>query len=74
MKSTVVVTGATGVQGGGVVNALLEHPDAFHIRAITRNAASNKAEELTQKGVEVVQGDLNDHNSLVQASSSCLDC
>ncbi len=70
MKSTVVVTGATGNQGGGVVQALLQHPETFHVRAITRNPASNQASALTQQGVEVIQGDLNDLNSLVQASSS----
>ena len=41
-KPVIVVTGATGQQGGSVVKFLLED-DGFRIRAVTRNPDSPKA-------------------------------
>jgi uncharacterized protein YbjT (DUF2867 family) len=58
----IVVTGATGLQGGAVTRHL--HRDGWHIRALTRNAASKKAQALAASGVEVVQGDMADAVSL----------
>lgn len=55
---TVLVTGATGRQGGAVVRHLL--PKGWKLRALTRNAATHVAKELAGQGVEVVQGDLED--------------
>jgi uncharacterized protein YbjT (DUF2867 family) len=64
----IAVTGATGAQGGALVRALLEHPESgFMPRAITRNPSSVKAQELAALGVEVVQADLNDRDSLIAA-------
>lgn len=40
-KKVVAVTGATGAQGGAVVSALLEL-GSYTVRAITRNAESDK--------------------------------
>ena len=40
-KKTIVVVGATGAQGGGLVRAILNDPDGpFRARALTRNAHS----------------------------------
>jgi uncharacterized protein YbjT (DUF2867 family) len=67
-KRLIVVTGATGQQGGAVVRALLKyHSDDFIIRAVTRNVDSEKAKELKKIGIEVVKGDFNDVNSLKEA-------
>jgi len=55
-KQTITVLGATGLQGGSVVNALLA--GGFHVRGITRDAKSAAAEALTKKGVEVVEGNI----------------
>lgn len=57
----VLVTGATGTQGGSVVDALLsgDHGD-WSIRALTRDASSDRARALADRGVEVVAGDLTD--------------
>ena len=63
--SRILVTGATGQQGGSVVNALL---DAGHeVRALTRNAQSDKAQALEGRGVELAQGDFTDRSSLEKA-------
>ena len=62
----VLVTGATGNQGGSVVQALLAR--GHRVRGLTRNAASPAAEGLRQQGVEVVVGDFTDQDSLVRAA------
>jgi uncharacterized protein YbjT (DUF2867 family) len=59
---TVLVTGATGRQGGAVVRHMI--PKGWRLRALTRNPASNAAIELARQGVEVIQGDLEDPCSL----------
>ena len=58
----IVVTGATGLQGGAVTRHLLK--DGWHVRALTRNAASKPAQALATSGVEVVQGDMGEATSL----------
>lgn len=66
MTKIIAVTGATGAQGGGVVNVLLKTP-GWKVRAITRNPTGDKAKALAARGVEVVQGNLDDEDSLVKA-------
>ncbi len=56
------VIGATGQQGGAVVEALLNR--AIQVRAATRNPNGDKARALTQRGVEVVYADLEDERSV----------
>ena len=64
----IAVTGATGAQGGGLIRAILAHPDGgFSVRAVTRNPDSEKARALAALGVEVVKADLDDEASLVAA-------
>jgi uncharacterized protein YbjT (DUF2867 family) len=64
----IAVTGATGAQGGGLVRAILAHPDGgFSARAITRDPSSEKAQALAALGVEVVQADLDDEASVAAA-------
>lgn len=54
----ITVYGATGTQGGSVVNSLLENKSGnFKIRGITRNPDSDKAKALAARGVEVVKAD-----------------
>jgi uncharacterized protein YbjT (DUF2867 family) len=62
----VLVTGATGKQGGAVVEALLTR--GHQVRALTRNAASPAANRLRQQGVEIAVGDFTDHDSIVRAA------
>lgn len=63
----VLVTGATGKQGGAVAKHLLAQ--GIEVRALTRNTSSAKAEKLRQAGAQLVQGDLNDRASLDRALS-----
>lgn len=61
----VLVAGATGNQGGAVVQALLAR--GHQVRALTRNAASPAANRLRDQGVEIAVGDFTDHDSLMRA-------
>lgn len=61
----VLVTGATGRQGGAVVRHMV--PNGWKLRALTRKPASHIAKELARQGVEVVEGDLQDPPSLDRA-------
>jgi uncharacterized protein YbjT (DUF2867 family) len=67
-KKIIAVIGATGAQGGGLVRAILNDPSGeFTARAITRNANSDKAKELSNLGVEVVEADVDDKISVKNA-------
>ena len=67
-KKTIVVAGATGAQGGGLVRAILNDPDgSFAARGITRNVDSDKARALAEAGAEVVAADFDDAESLDRA-------
>jgi hypothetical protein len=66
MSKIVTVVGATGMQGGSVVQSLL-HAKDYAIRAITRSRQSDKAKALLAQGVEVVEADINDLESLKAA-------
>ncbi|ETS84714.1 hypothetical protein PFICI_02739 [Pestalotiopsis fici W106-1] len=62
MSKVLLITGATGKQGGAVVDALLQlQTNAFTILAVTRNATSAGAKKLAQKSpsIKIVQGDLD---------------
>jgi len=61
MARTVLVTGATGKQGGAVINSLLVAKADFEILAITRDATSNSAQKLAKKSskIKLITGDLN---------------
>ncbi len=61
----ILVTGATGQQGGAVARELIA---AGHkVRALTRKPESDAAKALAAQGAEVVQGDLDHEASLVRA-------
>jgi uncharacterized protein YbjT (DUF2867 family) len=61
----VLVAGATGKQGGAVVEALLTR--GHRVRALTRNSASPAANRLREQRVEIAVGDFTDRDSLVRA-------
>ena len=64
-KKTILVTGATGHQGGASLHHLRER--GFPVRILTRDPDQPKARALTGHGVEVVRGDMDDANSLGRA-------
>ena len=58
----ILVSGATGTQGGAVARALVDH--GFAVRGLTRNPDSEGAKALSALGVEMVRGDFDDTASL----------
>jgi len=65
-KKIIAVVGGTGAQGGGVVDALLAQ-DEYAVRVLTRNPESEKASALGARGVQVVQANLNEPDTLPAA-------
>ena len=61
----VLITGATGRQGGETARALVGK--GFKLRAMTRKPESETAKALSALGIEVVRGDLDDDASLKSA-------
>jgi uncharacterized protein YbjT (DUF2867 family) len=64
-EKTILVIGATGQQGGAVTRHLLAK--GWSLRALTRDPSKPAAQALTTRGVEVVQGDMEDRESLERA-------
>jgi len=68
MEKIILVTGATGKQGGALIKHLLGKN--FTLRALTRNPKQPAAQDLAKKGVEIVKGDMNDIDTLYPAMKS----
>ncbi len=67
-KKIITVFGATGAQGGGLAHAILNDKESeFAVRAVTRDAASDKAKALADMGAEVVEADIDDLESVKKA-------
>jgi uncharacterized protein YbjT (DUF2867 family) len=66
-KRTVLVTGATGQQGGAVAHALIAR--GHSVRAFTRKPDSDAARRLAAAGAEIAAGDLADADSVAKAAS-----
>jgi uncharacterized protein YbjT (DUF2867 family) len=69
-QSKLVVFGATGQQGSSILTTVLNHPELskkYSLRGITRNASGSKAAELAEKGIEMVEADINDPSTLPRA-------
>lgn len=65
-SKTIAVVGATGNQGSSVAKTFLGLP-GWHVRCLTRQPTSEKAQALKALGAEVVQADLEDVDSLTEA-------
>jgi uncharacterized protein YbjT (DUF2867 family) len=63
---TVLVTGATGLQGGAVARLLLDR--GHRVRALTRRPASQAAATLHVLGADVYEGDFDDATSVRSAA------
>ena len=57
-RPTVIVFGATGLQGGSVLKALLEAGE-YQLRAVTSNPKLPAAQNLAEQCVELITGDAN---------------
>ena len=62
---TVLITGVTGRQGGATARALAGR--GLRLRGMTRRPHSDAARALKDLGIEIVEGDLDDENSLKRA-------
>jgi uncharacterized protein YbjT (DUF2867 family) len=65
-KLNVLVTGATGKQGGHLVSELLAR--GHSVRALTRKPDSPAAAALAKRGVTIVTGDFEDEQGLERAA------
>lgn len=67
-----IVTGATGKQGGALIEALLAHSSQpFEIYAVTRNKNSAGAQRLASKPkVHVIQGNFSNPSSIFKQVES----
>jgi uncharacterized protein YbjT (DUF2867 family) len=67
-KKIIIVAGATGAQGGGLVRAIQNDPTGgFTARALTRDVNSDKAKQLAALGAEVVAANVDDAASVEKA-------
>ncbi|MDX2853637.1 NmrA/HSCARG family protein [Streptomyces sp. PA03-3a] len=64
--ATVLVTGATGRQGGATARHLLA--DGWNVRALVRDPATPAARALAGLGAELVRGDMDDLASVENAA------
>ena len=69
-KPIAVIIGATGGQGGSVVESFLKD-GTYQVRGVTRNVNSANAQALHKRGVELVNADLNNEASLTEAFKVC---
>lgn len=72
MSKAILVTGATGNQGGAVIDALLSQKrNDLTILAVTRDAHSAGAKRLTSKSssIKLVQGNLDDVPALFESAA-----
>lgn len=73
---TLLVTGATGKQGGALINALLSSPSAssFNILALTRKATSPSARALAARSpnLTLLEGNLDDPRAVFASAHKVL--
>src|SRR5919202_1143042 len=62
VERLILVTGATGKQGGAAARSLLDR--GFRVRALTRDPQRPEAQALTEQGAEVAQGDMEDRSAM----------
>lgn len=70
-KKIITVFGATGKQGGSVVQIFLNDPklkNEWAVRGVSRNTESESARKLTAQGVEMVS--VSPHSSSISTRRS----
>lgn len=73
-KKVILVTGATGKQGSATIDALIADGalNTHTLIAVTRNTESGSAKRLAGRGVQLVQGDLNDIPAIFASAKKAL--
>ena len=68
MSRAILVTGATGKQGGAVIAALLAQKASFQLLALTRDSSSASARRLASKSpnITLIEGNLDDARSVFE--------
>lgn len=68
----ILVTGATGKQGGALIQNLIQKNAPFQILAVTRNTESPSAQKLVKlsKNISLVQGDLDNPSEIFKNAQS----
>lgn len=71
MSKAILITGATGKQGGAVIEHLANNA-AFTLLAVTRNTSGGSAQKLSSKAsnIKLVQGDMDDVPALFKSASA----
>jgi uncharacterized protein YbjT (DUF2867 family) len=65
-EKTILVTGATGKQGGAVARHLTN--SGWHVRILTRDPNKPEAKTFREMGMDVIKADLDDKNSVLKAA------
>ncbi|KAL4876982.1 hypothetical protein BJY04DRAFT_199085 [Aspergillus karnatakaensis] len=66
MAKLIVIVGVTGIQGSSIATTFLALPN-WKVRGISRSPDSTASKALISRGVEIIQGDLDDKSSLAAA-------
>lgn len=72
VRKNLLVTGATGKQGGSVISNILASPSAddFEVYAVTRNLESSSAQQLaSEPKVKLIKGNLDDPEALFSTAA-----
>lgn len=67
MTQTILLAGATGMLGGRIAARLLDEPEA-RLRLLVRSKGDARLRPLTDRGAELIEGDLADTASLDRAT------
>lgn len=65
-EKIILVTGATGKQGGAAARHLASR--GWHVRILTRDPNKPEAKNLGKLGIEVFKGNIDDKNSVLKAA------
>ncbi|KAJ9107079.1 hypothetical protein QFC20_003804 [Naganishia adeliensis] len=60
----ITVFGATGTQGGSVIDHLLSSSKPYRIRAVTRDPSKPSGKKLEEKGCDVVKAEMGNENEV----------
>ena len=68
VKKSLFLTGATGYVGSAILKRYLKN--SWEITAYLRDSNSQKAKSLSDIGVSIVKGNLDEHEKIAKASGN----